>query len=224
MALPTASDNQFPKVILEEVTSDGSATVTPAADHRALFLGEDGILHLKDSAGSVSDVGGSGSTGYAEGTSFPGGPTTNDKYYRTDRNLLYYYDGTRWLTTTLYIQPLTAYAAVMPRTVNSDVLQGPMGHSPTYDTWLVNLVGASYVATTNTGSAYWTFALWNIPTGSTVASYTTAADSANTWTSHVVAINALGGTTQFALRGLITKTGSPGACEVTAAVTYRLVG
>jgi hypothetical protein len=59
MALPTASDNQFPKVILEEVANDGSATTTPAADHRALFLGEDGSLHLKDSAAAVTDIGGS---------------------------------------------------------------------------------------------------------------------------------------------------------------------
>ena len=58
MTLPTASDNEFPKVILEEVANDGSATVTPAADHRALFLGEDGDLHLKDSAAAVTDVGG----------------------------------------------------------------------------------------------------------------------------------------------------------------------
>lgn len=55
MALPTASDNEFPKVIMEEVADDGSATVTPAADHRALFLGEDGLLHVKDSSGTVTD-------------------------------------------------------------------------------------------------------------------------------------------------------------------------
>jgi hypothetical protein len=62
VALPTASDNKFPKVILEERLSDGSDTTTPAADHRALFLGEDGALHLKDSAAAVTDVG-SGSSG-----------------------------------------------------------------------------------------------------------------------------------------------------------------
>jgi hypothetical protein len=55
MALPTASDNEFPKVIMEEVANDGSATVTPAADHRAVFLGEDGFLHAKDSSGTVTD-------------------------------------------------------------------------------------------------------------------------------------------------------------------------
>ena len=53
-----ASDNQFPSVVLEEVANDGSATGTPAADHRRLFLGEDGALHLKDSAAAVTTVGG----------------------------------------------------------------------------------------------------------------------------------------------------------------------
>lgn len=56
MAIPTGSDNKFPKIVLEEVANDGSATVTPAADHRALFLGEDGGLHLKDSAAAVTDI------------------------------------------------------------------------------------------------------------------------------------------------------------------------
>ena len=50
-----ASDNEFPSVILEEVANDGSATGTPAADHRRLFLGEDGMLHVKDSAGVVTE-------------------------------------------------------------------------------------------------------------------------------------------------------------------------
>lgn len=60
-----ASDNKFPKVILEERLSDGSDTSNPAADHRALFLGEDGKLHLRDSSGTVTDVdttGGGGAT------------------------------------------------------------------------------------------------------------------------------------------------------------------
>lgn len=56
------SDNKFPKVVLEERASDGSDTSNPAADHRALFLGEDGSLHLRDSSGTVTDIGsGSGS-------------------------------------------------------------------------------------------------------------------------------------------------------------------
>jgi hypothetical protein len=53
-----ASDNLFPKVIMEEVANDGSATTTPSADHRAVFMGEDGALHAKDSAGAVTALGG----------------------------------------------------------------------------------------------------------------------------------------------------------------------
>lgn len=58
--MAVASSNEFPKVIMEEVATDGSATSSPSADHRALFLGEDGTLHLKDSGGTVTNVGGSG--------------------------------------------------------------------------------------------------------------------------------------------------------------------
>ena len=50
------SDNQYPKVYLEERLADGSDTPLPAADHRALFLGEDGLLYLKDSTGAVSST------------------------------------------------------------------------------------------------------------------------------------------------------------------------
>lgn len=52
------SNNQFPKIILQEVASDGSDTSNPPADFRALILGEDGALHLRDSGGTVTDVGG----------------------------------------------------------------------------------------------------------------------------------------------------------------------
>lgn len=56
MALPTASDNKFPKIIIRESTDDGSDFSNPDADYRVLFLGEDGELHLMDSAGTVTDV------------------------------------------------------------------------------------------------------------------------------------------------------------------------
>src|SRR5512139_1941377 len=81
-----ASENQVPSVTLEEVASDGSDLTNPAADHRRLFLGEDGALHLRDSAGTVTDVS-SGSTGAAisivgyntAGASYEG--MIDDRYY-----------------------------------------------------------------------------------------------------------------------------------------------
>src|SRR5688572_13447523 len=56
-----------------------------------------------DGTGAYTVPAGSGGSGYDEGTSFPGSPSTDDKYYRTDLNLLCVYDGTRWLTTQQYI-------------------------------------------------------------------------------------------------------------------------
>lgn len=40
---------------LRESADDGSDFSNAAADYRVLFLGEDGFLHVKDSAGSVAD-------------------------------------------------------------------------------------------------------------------------------------------------------------------------
>lgn len=40
---------------IRESATDGSDFTNPAADYRRLFLGEDGYLHVKDSAGNVTD-------------------------------------------------------------------------------------------------------------------------------------------------------------------------
>lgn len=43
---------------IRESANDGSDFTNPDADYRRLFLGEDGALHVKDSAGSVTTIGG----------------------------------------------------------------------------------------------------------------------------------------------------------------------
>jgi hypothetical protein len=48
-------------ITIRESATDGSDFTNPDADYRRLFLGEDGALHLKDSAGAVTDIGGGGS-------------------------------------------------------------------------------------------------------------------------------------------------------------------
>lgn len=42
---------------IRESANDGSDFTNPDADYRRLFLGEDGQLHVKDSAGTVTDIG-----------------------------------------------------------------------------------------------------------------------------------------------------------------------
>lgn len=46
---------------IRESANDGSDFTNPAADYRRLFLGEDGLLHVKDSSGTVTDPFSSGS-------------------------------------------------------------------------------------------------------------------------------------------------------------------
>lgn len=43
---------------IRESADDGSDFTNPDADYRRLFLGEDGQLHVKDSAGTVTGIGG----------------------------------------------------------------------------------------------------------------------------------------------------------------------
>jgi hypothetical protein len=43
---------------IRESANDGSDFTNPDADYRRLFLGEDGQLHVKDSSGTVTDIGG----------------------------------------------------------------------------------------------------------------------------------------------------------------------
>lgn len=49
-----------PGLTIRESANDGSDFTNPTADYRRLFLGEDGELHTKDSAGSVAGFAGTG--------------------------------------------------------------------------------------------------------------------------------------------------------------------
>lgn len=42
---------------IRESADDGSDFSSPEADYRIVFIGEDGLWHLKDSAGTVTDIG-----------------------------------------------------------------------------------------------------------------------------------------------------------------------
>jgi hypothetical protein len=50
-------DHNIYGLTVRESATDGSDFTNPGADYRRLFLGEDGQLHVKDSAGAVTDIG-----------------------------------------------------------------------------------------------------------------------------------------------------------------------
>lgn len=49
------SDGKVFGMTIRESANDGSDFTSPDADYRRLFLGEDGLLHVKDSSGTVTD-------------------------------------------------------------------------------------------------------------------------------------------------------------------------
>ncbi len=155
--------------------------------------------------------------------SFPGGPSTDDLYYRTDRHLLYYYDGTRWLTVSEYT--LESEADNQTTNTGGHYLAIPSAT----DIYLETVTVAVYVVTTNDGSHYWTITAnkVDIATGSntSLGGVNTSADTHDHLTPHVITVNAVVAMATYS--GFITswaKTSTPGALYVGSTYKFRLVG
>jgi cytoskeletal protein CcmA (bactofilin family) len=91
-------------------------------------------------------------------TSFPGSPLTNQRCFRTDLGLEYFYDGTRWLSVQIFSVALTLLPST--RTGNSlsatttNVLIGPHPDNSS-DVYITTIVGVGAVQTTNNSTNYW---------------------------------------------------------------------
>jgi hypothetical protein len=261
------SEAETPAITLEEVANDGSDLTNPAADHRRLFLGEDGNLHVKDSAGAVTDIGGgsgavatdaiwdaagdlavgsgantaarlaigaaggavsrvNGAVAWNSGTSFPTA-ATGDRYWRTDLRMEFFYDGTRWVTTHLYETPVGVGGSLSSAITGTPTNVGRMAPDPDFDLWVEDFVTDMFVATTNSGSAYWSAVLNKVDASNSataIGTGDTSAGSANTWYNAAVAVDAVvDRSTSKHFTVIASKTGSPGALTFAFSVKYRLI-
>jgi hypothetical protein len=147
-------------------------------------------------------------------------------FYRTDRALLYYYDGTRWLTTTLYKIIPTSVITPIPFTA-SPLSVAYMPPDLDYGMYLVDLQATSGVFGTNDGSNFWTVALKRrnaTNTINSITSFDTSADTSSNWVTHDVAINAVLDASAKLIEVEITKTSAPDSLYLTSTLTYRLIG
>lgn len=93
------------------------------------------------------------------GNAFPASPSAGDRYYRTDRNIEYYYDGARWLSTQLFEMSL-----VPGRTLNPNgATQAPkwemaLPFGGLYDVFVLAITAAGYLG----GGSDWTVALKSV--------------------------------------------------------------
>lgn len=175
----------------------------------------------------IDHTGLTGVGGVASGTSFPGSPTAGDLLYRTDRNLLYFYDGTRWLTTTLYSHPLGVGNTVTGAVVATTNV-GRMAPDPDYDLWVEDFICDTHVLTTNDGSNFWTLVLNKVNAANSataIATRATSADAASTWVNAAVAVDAVVDRATYKhLTAIATKTASGGTLTFAVGIKYRLIG
>jgi hypothetical protein len=94
----------------------------------------------------------------AAGSSFPGSPATGQHFFRTDRGIEYYYDGTRWLSThrmDKYI-PFATNSGGNQTTYTGTTLISRF-HPPSNETyWVDRVTWWVRVDTTNNIFNYWT--------------------------------------------------------------------
>lgn len=165
------------------------------------------------------------------GTAFPGTPATNTRFFRTDRSIEYFYNGTRWLSTQIFNEalprgdvgplPYAATAAAAER------LAAPW--AGVYDLWLEQFQLVFYITagTALSGSHKWDSVLVKMTAAAaqtTLATVTIDSGAVNTFRIGLVAINALLGTTHLNFMLSHTKTGTPGTIHSLPRLVYRLVG
>lgn len=148
------------------------------------------------------------------GTAFPASPATGARFTRTDRNIDYYYDGTQWLSTTLYTGDFAYPRAVAPLSA-SGTLNGAFPHF-VFGIYIEQIYGSFNVQTTNDATNYWTAAFQGV-------TLSTVSNVAGTWTLEQAAKNATVSPTDR-LEVTITKVAAPGNMFFVMAFTYRLVG
>ena len=120
---------------------------------------------------------------FPAGSSFPGSPSTNDLFFHTTYGMIFKWDGTRWVTVTLYTQPLDTQRALNNLSATNTF------DSPLYQdgsVWLEKFMASMYVITTNDGTRYWTAAC----EGVTLSTQSLAADTTHILQGNINAVKA----------------------------------
>ena len=193
----------------------GAATLL-AAVNASSTLGVTGKLTL----GNVVAMG---------GTAFPGSPANNDLYYRTDLDLLFFYDGTRWLSTNVFTMTFAPGGGINIAATEL-AFPWPVPILGGTDVWLEDFTSQCFV--TGGGSALSASHKWvgvlakrdSASAATTLATHNIDSGSSGVWrTFGPTAIDALLGSTYFAFSIGWTKTGTPGALNATSILSYRIV-
>lgn len=153
------------------------------------------------------------------GAAFPGSPANGDRFFRTDRDIEYFYDGTRWLSTQLF-----TFAANVNGQATTTINWLPVPYQGTYGLWIERFEASTFLSVT---PAEWDVVLsWrNAASANTVlATLDGSADTATTWIVKSAVVNAV---LDAAARALVinwTEVSGTATLSGGAVLFYRLVG
>jgi hypothetical protein len=195
-----------------------AATHSDGADIDARFTADALVQAIKENAP-------------ATGTAFPGGPATGDRYRRSDLEyLVFFYDGTRWLSEMLYHVNMPPYNSSVEQPVTGSPLnmfRYGISSTPDLDMWVMDFFVTARGNTTNNGTHYWTMKL-QVFDGSTADVLGTADTSGFTVDVAgrvVVSVDAVVDVSvELLFQTQEAKVGSPGALDLyMPSFTYRLI-
>jgi len=209
------------------------------ADKDTIIRGDtDNSLLIVDAGLDAIGMGGAAESGYklkvtgdmkvtgkirgGEGTSFPGSPSTGDRFFRTDLGWSCFYDGTRWLTDfeLSHFFPYASGFAVDGDSGNGSRIRGD------YAIYVTRVSVSTYITGTNNGSNYWTVTLKTLHLGVGVAqfrAFNSSADTHDVFTDHDSAADTPNPAYSYGMAIYYAKVGSPGTFSYSANVCYRLI-
>lgn len=157
------------------------------------------------------------------GSSFPVAPLTGDKFWRTDRNIEYYYDGTRWLSFELFTVAFPI-GVTQAATYESDICHP---HAGTYDIYVTKFHLAVYQSLGTTSANYFNCLIRSVlgstvtPISSTISSQN---DATSTWIRKTsVSPNVVVPNTEAIIQFSATEVGTQSGFFA-GSFNYRLVG
>lgn len=209
----------------------GSSLTNPMTTAGDIIYSSDGsgtpARLAKGSAGAVLAML-NGALAWNAGTSFPGSPATNDRYFRTDLGMEFYYDGTRWLSTQLGQLIVSPHDGTSDTPISS-TSGGWRGVVPVWagsDIWLVSTQTWFFVngGTALSGSHKWVGVLTKEPANTTLDTISIDSGASSTYRrSTKVDIGAALGSTNFTFALTWTKTGTPGTLFTSTVVSFRYI-
>lgn len=181
---------------------------------------------LTVTAGAVGWAAAAGG-GITSAASFPGSPADNDLCYRTDRDILYFYQssGTRWLSVHEETEAPGWFDTAAPLSGTNTLARWPIRQD--YSLYLVRWNVVTFQTNGTPASNNMTVVLSRLDAANaanTVASFVNNGDTASNWVSHDQAINAPLTAGTISLRAVATEAGTVTNFICAESITYRLIG